>query len=441
MAARRGFTIITGGPGTGKTTTIQRLLALLIQEAWDRGQATPRFALMAPTGKAAARMKESIRERDSNHPIRASDAVLAALPEEATTIHRALGFNPRARTQFKRNAESPLEADIVIVDEASMVDLAMMTKLFEAVPKTARLILLGDAGQLASVEAGAVLGDLCRELPSGVVKLNHTYRFGKDSGVGALSRAIKNGQSDRVLQLLNQQYTERPDGQFYDVLKWIPLKEGTSYRQLQNRVAGQIRSLVLTEMKPFHDAVKKRDFVAALKALDAFRVLCAHRKGPLGVVGFNQAIEKWLVKAGRISTQSPDYVGRPILIRKNDSEQDLYNGDIGFIAADEEYGKVAIFSGTADKPFRRVPIGRLPTHQTVYAMTVHKSQGSQLTHALMVVPMAPSRLITRELLYTGVTRAAKRVTMMGAESTLRAGVNEVIKRASGLGEALRREEG
>ncbi|MDP6942952.1 MAG: AAA family ATPase, partial [Myxococcota bacterium] len=184
-AAQRGFTIITGGPGTGKTTTIKRLMALLIGAAWDRGAPTPRFALMAPTGKAAARMKESIRAVETRVPLHATDEVKAALPDEASTIHRALGFNPRHRTQFKRNADNPLDADVIIVDEASMIDLALMVKLFEAVRPEARLVLLGDADQLKSVEAGAVLGDLCRGLREGVVELTYTHRFGADSGVGA----------------------------------------------------------------------------------------------------------------------------------------------------------------------------------------------------------------------------------------------------------------
>ena len=438
VAARRGFSIITGGPGTGKTTTIQRLLAILIQDAWMGGKATPRFALMAPTGKAAARMKESIRERNPEYPIAASSEVLDALPDDAKTIHRALGYSPRKPTQFKHNADNPLEADIVIVDEASMVDLAMMTKLFEAVPKRARLILLGDADQLASVEAGAVLGDLCRELDQGVVALTHTYRFGADSGVGALSRAMKTNRPDDALNALRQQYTERTDQQMYDELHWISLENSTGYRGLNAQIEAELKDMVLMEMEPFYNAVRTRDYAAALTALDAFRVLCAHRGGPLGVNGMNQTIERWLAHAGYISTQSPDYVGRPILIRKNDSEQELYNGDIGFLGEDDAYGTVAIFATSGDEAFRRVPLGRLPTYQTVYAMTVHKSQGSQLTHALVVVPMEPSPLVTRELLYTGITRASKKVTMIGSEDTLRAGIGQGINRTSGLGEAIAR---
>lgn len=437
-AARRGFSIITGGPGTGKTTTIQRLLVVLIQEAWSRGKKTPRFALMAPTGKAAARMKESIQARNPKYPIEASDVVLEALPKEATTIHRALGFNPRKRTQFRRNTDNPLEADIVIVDEASMVDLALMTKLFEAVPMGARLILLGDADQLASVEAGAVLGDLCRELNKGVVKLTHTYRFGQDSGVGALSRAIKENRPDDALGALKQRFSEREDGRMYEELRWIPLTSHLGFMALQAQVEQEIRNIVLAEMQGFHAAVKAGQLAKALEALDAFRVLCAHRKGALGVNGLNQSIERWLSDAGRITLDTPEYIGRPLLIRQNDREQDLYNGDIGFIAGDEEYGRVAIFPSSGDTPYRRVPLGRLPAYQTVYAMTVHKSQGSQLTHAMVVVPMEASALVTRELLYTGVTRAAQRVTMMGSEKTLRAGIAQEINRSSGLAEALAR---
>jgi exodeoxyribonuclease V alpha subunit len=444
-AAKRGFTIVTGGPGTGKTTTIKRLMALLIQDAWDRGEPTPRFALMAPTGKAAARMKESIREQDDPDPtskkprLLASDAVKDALPDQASTIHRALGFNPRYKTQFKRGAGHPLDADVVIVDEASMIDLALMVKLFEAVPRGARLILLGDADQLKSVEAGAILGDLCRALHTGVVTLTYTHRFGADSGIGALSRAIKGDQSSRALQLLRHEITEHPDGvTMYDELQWIPLEREDNVRLLKEAVARALRPIVLREMKPFHAAVADGDHAAALKAMDRFRVLAAHRLGNLGVQGLNRAIEQWLKQAKRIQPRrgSEFYVGRPIIVAQNDREQDLYNGDVGYIARDEAGSFVAVFPAPSDTPYRQVPVARLPPHQTVYAMTVHKSQGSQLSHALLALPLEPSRIITRELLYTGVTRAADRVTIIGHEDTLVHGIDAIVPRSSGLEEAL-----
>ena len=442
--ARRGFTIITGGPGTGKTTTIKRVMALLIEEAWREGRPTPRFSLMAPTGKAAARMKEAIREQDDPDPtskkprLHTSDAVKAALPDTASTIHRALGFNPQQRTRFKRGKEEPLDVDVVIVDEASMIDLALMVKLFEAVPSDARLVLLGDADQLKSVEAGAILGDLCRGLSSGVVTLTHTHRFGRTSGIGALSRAIKAEDAERALGLLTQRLTEHPEGLMYEELSWIALERETNLRELKAQIQSALKPIVLRESQRFYDALSAGRLDDALDAMDDFRVLAAHRQGPLGVQGLNRAIEQWLMSAGRIEVdkESPFYVGRPILVVQNDREQDLYNGDLGFIARDERQKFIAVFPAAGDAPLRQISVARLPPHQSVYAMTVHKSQGSQLAHALLALPMEPSRICTRELLYTGVTRAAKRVTILGHLDTLMSGIREVVPRSSGLVEAL-----
>ena len=445
--ARRGFSIITGGPGTGKTTTIKRVMALLIEDAWERGEATPIFGLMAPTGKAAARMKESIRERDDPDPtstkprLHAPDAVIDALPMEATTIHRALGFNPRHKTQFKRNAEAPMDADVVIVDEASMIDLALMVKLFEAVSKDARLVLLGDADQLKSVEAGAILGDLCHALTQGVVTLTHTHRFGANSGIGALSRAIKANQPQRAIGLLRQEVTERSDGAMYDELRWIAVDKEDNPRVLKERVAKALRPIVLDETRAFFAAVEAADHAAALEAMDDFRVLAAHRRGDLGVQGLNRAIEQWLKSAGRIAPVKGEefYKGRPIIVSQNDRDQDLYNGDVGFITRDGAGKYVAVFPAPGEAPYREVSVARLPPHQTVYAMTVHKSQGSQLSHALVALPMEPSRIITRELLYTAVTRAATKVTIIGHADTLTHGITEIVPRSSGLREALSAE--
>ena len=429
-AALHGFSIVTGGPGTGKTTTIKRLMALLIQQAKAEDEPAPKFLLMAPTGKAAARMKESLRE-SGGHAL--APEILEQMPDEASTIHRALGFNPRTPTVFKRNASRPLDADVVIVDEASMVDLALMTKLVEAVAEDARLILLGDADQLASVEAGAVLGDLCGGLRAGVVRLEYTHRFGTDSGVGALSRAIKAGDALGALQLLERNASERDEP--YEELKWLGVEESQSYRGARKAIRTHLETLVVSELKCFFDAVEGNEYGRALKELDNFRVLAAHREGLLGVSGLNQAIERWLFKAGMIDLSTENYQGRPVLVLENDREQELYNGDVGFMAM--ESGKaVAIFPDMDGAAYRVVPAGRLPPHETVYAMTVHKSQGSQLKHALLALPLQPSRILTRELLYTAVTRAQTRVTVIGAEETFKAGVNAYIERSSGLGDAL-----
>lgn len=442
MAYRSRFTIITGGPGTGKTTTIKRLMALLIEDADRRGEPPPRVVLMAPTGKASARMKESIQAQDPNVPLEASDEVVAAFPKGASTIHRALGWTPRHRTRFKRNTESPLAADVVIVDEASMVDQAMMTKVFEAVPPHARLILLGDADQLKSIESGAVLGDLVEGLAplgTGVVKLEYAHRFGEDSGVGALSRAINNKDLKAVRAYLEQRATERSDGDdTYEELTWLALTEQDSRQKLKQLITRALKGRVVEEMGPFRAAVVQKDWATALKALDSFRVLAAHRNGPLGVKGLNKTIEGWLAnhKTQGFSIKDEHYVGRPVLITKNDKEQDLYNGDVGFIGTNDEGQPVGIFP--EGDGVRQVPVARLPPHETVYAMTIHKSQGSQFDHALVALPIEPSRIVTRELLYTAVTRAAKEVTIIGSEASLEAGVTQKVSRSSGLGAALGR---
>ena len=439
MAVMSRFTIITGGPGTGKTTTIKRLMALLIEDARRRGDRDPRFVLMAPTGKASARMKESIQAQETHVPLKTTEDVIAAFPTSSSTIHRALGWTPKHRTRFKRNAESPLAADVIIVDEASMIDLAMMTKLFEAVPKDARLILLGDADQLKSIESGAVLGDLVSGLApreTGVVKLEYTHRFGKTSGVGALSRAINRASLPDVQAFLSGEATEDPTIASYDTLTWLPLDAEESLPRLKVRITSHLKGRVLEEMKGFREAVDTQDWEAALKALDSFRVLAAHRRGPLGVQGLNRSIEQWLAKAYEFSTKDEHYLGRPILITENDKDQELYNGDVGFIGKDATHGTVGIFPGT--EGYRQVPVARLPPHETVYAMTIHKSQGSQFNHALVALPITPSRIVTRELLYTAVTRAADKVTIIGSEASLQTGVGQSVSRSSGLPAALSR---
>ncbi|MGB0591313.1 MAG: exodeoxyribonuclease V subunit alpha [Myxococcota bacterium] len=439
MAVMSRFTIITGGPGTGKTTTIKRLMALLIEDARRRGDRDPRFVLMAPTGKAAARMKESIQARETHVPLKTTEDVIAAFPTTSSTIHRALGWTPKHRTRFKRNAESPLAADVIIVDEASMIDLAMMTKLFEAVPQDARLILLGDSDQLKSIESGAVLGDLVAGLAprqTGVVKLEYTHRFGKTSGVGALSRAINRASLSDVQAFLTRKASEDPTIAAYDTLTWLPLDAQESLPRLKQRITAHLKGRILEAMKGFREAVDKADWGVALKALDSFRVLAAHRRGPLGVQGLNRSIEKWLSKAYDFSTKDEHYLGRPILVTENDKDLELYNGDVGFIGNDSQGRRVGIFPET--EGYRQVPVARLPPHETVYAMTIHKSQGSQFNHALVALPVTPSRIITRELLYTAVTRAAHLVTIIGSEASLETAVGQPVSRSSGLPAALAR---
>ncbi len=441
--ALRRLLILTGGPGTGKTTTIARLLAFFADLA--RGGKPPRMLLLAPTGKAAARMGEAVATLSGE--LKQIDAVAAALPSEAFTIHRALG--PTATpARFAHGPTRPLLADIVVVDEASMVDIALMRRLLDALSPEARLVLVGDEHQLASVEAGAVLADACagashqgwsvehrdavREsfdlaLPGEpvpqatrvsdcVVHLTRSYRFDPDRGVGRLARAIVEGDADTALAVLRDSDTpeagiveEGPDESYFD-------------------------AAVLKGFRPFCEAQEPK---LRMRALTRFRVLCAHRRGPRGVETLNGRIANLLQErrllvpgAGRTHLYYP---GRPLLITKNDAATRLFNGDIGVIETTQA-GLRAAFA--AEDGLRYIPPARLPEHESVYAMSIHKSQGSEVDSALVVMPEADSPLCTRELLYTAVTRVKRRVAVLGDEAAVRAAIERRVSRASGLARRL-----
>ncbi len=444
LAVRRGFTVITGGPGTGKTTTVVKVLALLTEQAQARDQRL-RIALVAPTGKAAARMSEAIRKHKAPDRLDVSEAVRVAIPDEASTIHRRLGFR-WGSVRFAHDAEHPLPADVVVVDEASMVDLALMAKLLDAVPPGARLVLLGDEDQLASVEAGAVLGDLCAAgagamsletaarvdevgdalppdlrggggqpgMADATVRLVHAWRFGPDSGIRALADAINAGEAQRALRCFDA---------FDDVARIDPPPPHDA-----DGLTRRLRGLALEGFAP---VVRAPDATAALAALDGFRVICAHRHGAHGVYALNAAIERWLAAAGLIAPTEPWYAGRPVLVTRNDAPLRLYNGDVGVVRV-EAAGRVAVFPGEGGRGPRAFNPARLPPHDTVFATTVHKSQGSEFAHVLVVLPDRPSPLLTRELLYTAVTRATRRVTVLGSPEVFAAGVGARVRRVSGL---------
>lgn len=424
QAARRAvesrLAVISGGPGTGKTTTVAKILALLVEQAEARGHRL-RVQLVAPTGKAAQRLGESLDATVAK--LDTSEAVRAAIPRRASTIHRALGYQPRTPTRFRFAHKNPMSVDVLLADEASMIDLALMTKLVEAVPRDARLILLGDKDQLASVDAGAVLSDIweAEALAPFVSKLTRTFRFAERSGIAALARAIVAGDADRALDVLRGE-DEMPYGE-------VALHDGVTAiaAELPSELAFSIRH----ELGPLLRARAPED---RLERLHAFRILCAHRRGPAGVLALNVAVERFLRAEGLVRADGDFYDGRPVIVTANDHQLGLYNGDIGVVC--HEGGARRVYFAAEGGP-RAIPLGRLPPHETVYAMTVHKSQGSEVGRVALMLPPAPSPLVTRELLYTAVTRARDHVDIFGTAEVLRHGMARRIERASGLTEALR----
>lgn len=436
-ALRSRLCIITGGPGTGKTTTTAKLLALLLQR-----DPSLRVALAAPTGKAAARLAEAIATGAASLDI--PDDLRARLPRDGRTLHRLLGYRPWD-DRFACDAANPLTEDVIVVDEASMVDLLMMDALFAAIRPGARVILLGDPDQLASVEAGYVLGDLCRAgdasgaehgrafaewyatlsgqaIPSSatatpmrdaVVRLQRSYRFEAHPGIGTLASAVRGGDSDRALAIL----------------------DGDAHGDVSRRDAVHSTDELLEPLAPFIEAHLNATTPAeALHALAAFRVLCAVRDGRTGVAGVTDAIEWWLRGRG-VHTRARWYDGRPILVTANDPATGLYNGDVGVVFTDADGRKLVYFPDGADG-VRAVSPARLPEHETAWAMTVHKSQGSEFTHVVLVLPGEDTPVLTRELLYTAITRARESVRIVGSAEVIATAARRSTVRASGLADRV-----
>lgn len=468
MAICRRFSVISGGPGTGKTTTVLKILALLQENARAAdAQGARRFplrvVLLAPTGKAAARLSESIKLGKAK--LEVDEEILDAIPDDAATIHRALGYRHNRPTQFVHGESNPLSADVVMVDESSMVDLALMTKLLEAVPPGARLLLLGDRDQLASVEAGAILGDICNvgggiqgwssefvavvasvlgeapkeqeviddapDIADCIHHLSHSFRFGDDSGIGALSRAINAGEAERALSYLQREALAPPYGDIYEDLDFVPLteQEGVELRPevvLGTRLEDGYRGYLEVLDRP----------AEALRRFDQFRVICAHRRGRFGVEALNALVRQRLARGGLVSHRGQWYAGRPILITRNDYQIGLFNGDIGLTLVDDSGQPRVHFLAADGRSTRSFHPARLPAHETAFALTVHKSQGSEFDEVLLLLPRTVSPIVSRELIYTGVTRARKTVTLVGAPSVIKEAVTRRVQRASGLRPAL-----
>ena len=451
IAAIKRFCIISGGPGTGKTFTMAKILALLLELS---GKKRLKILLAAPTGKAAARIAESIE--DAKKKLNSRPDIIAAIPSEAYTIHRMLKTIPGS-PYFHHTHENPLDADVVVVDEASMIDLALMSKLLWAVPFDARLILIGDKDQLASVETGFVLGDICdrenvhafsgcfckkfeavtqqkMDLPvkeykdkaglyDCMVVLKKNYRFTGSSGIGELSRAVNRGETHKVLGLMKN----NPDQIFWKKIS----QPHDLLRFLGKRV-----------IKGYSDYLKTDDPYRALELFKRFKILCAVKIGPIGVNAVNRLAEQVLTREGLIAPDRSStnlwYKGRPVLITRNDYGLKLFNGDMGItLPAPGSNGKdlYVYFSGDSGELRRFLPY-RLPEHETVYAMTVHKSQGSEFDHVLLILPDRDYPVLTRELLYTGITRTRKTVSIWATEDVLKTTISRKIERTSGLKDAL-----
>lgn len=509
LAARNRFSVITGGPGTGKTTTVVNLLAALQSMACQSAGpscAFPylRIRLSAPTGKAAARLSESIGGAVDRLPLESlpGSPDKSAIPTQVTTLHRLLGSRPGSR-HFRHNEENPLPLDILVIDEASMVDVDLMASVFAALPDKARLIMLGDKDQLASVDAGAVLGELCQraevahylpdvagwlqsvtggQLPSeridpeglpldqAVAMLRKSYRFDEHSGIGVLASATNAGNVSRAL-------IDQCRNQGFEDVAWLTNQADTAvlanhaltgspdrfYSEGQNRVVGDTPVdppvgyghylAIIRQRKPDRDGdgLGREPWDAwatkVLNAFNQFKVLCALRQGPFGVEGLNREIAERLRRAGLIDRTEGWYAGRPVLITGNDYNLGLMNGDIGVTLsvpwdrndAGEvvETLRVAFPSSDGSGAIRWISPSRLQSLETVYAMTVHKSQGSEFTHACLVIPDRLVPVLTRELVYTGITRARHWLSLVvSQEGVLKAAVGRGVIRASGLARLL-----
>ncbi|SEQ40130.1 DNA helicase/exodeoxyribonuclease V, alpha subunit [Amphritea atlantica] len=456
VALSRRFSVISGGPGTGKTTTVARLLCLYAELFSARQGRAPLIRLAAPTGKAAARLSESLGRAQQGLPV--TEAVRAMLPDQAVTLHRLLGSRPDSKN-FRHNRDNPLHLDLLVVDEASMIDLPMIYRLLDALPEHAQLVMIGDRDQLASVEAGSVLGDICAwqqqegssELCYSPVQLSYlqqvcslstppsaagnnpvadalallrkSYRFDEHSGIGQLARAVNRGEAEAAVRLFSENWQD---------IGFVPLSED-GYQQMVAEVASGYSDY----LKRMQGGEPPQQL---LQAFNQIQLLAVVRQGVYGVEGLNQAIEAQLQRQNLISVTGAWYAGRPVMISRNDYQLGLYNGDIGITVADPD-GKLRVWFELPDGSMKGVLPGRLPKHETVYAMTVHKSQGSEFETVVMILPAEETPLLTRELIYTGITRAKAKFVLHATTDALMKGSHRRTERASGLSWRLWRSPG
>lgn len=437
LAVIKRFAIIIGGPGTGKTSTVLKVLVLLLEQ-----QPQQRIALLAPTGKAAARLAESIQQQAQQ--IDCTPTIRELLPTEATTIHRLL--RPDRQGRFRHQSDNPVHYDTIIVDEASMVDLPLLAHLLDALPDTSRVLLLGDQFQLASVEAGSVLADLCGNhalvrhsvkltaqleqlgitsepptentplIADSIAELRTSHRFGADSGIGQLAAAVK------AKQPLTPAKLEQMIDHFAD-LDWIELTD----EQLPE-------SVLDWAVEHYREYLQATTVQQAYASFNQHRILCAVRQGAFGVEHVNQQILARLQQKRLLAAQQHAH-GYPVLIQQNDYQQQLYNGDVGLLFQ-QNNGQVLACFPDHQGMIRQLSARQLPPHETAFAMTVHKSQGSEFDHVLLLLPWEASTVATQELIYTGLTRARRQVTIVAAKQRFLVACKRQTERFSGLARRL-----
>jgi len=445
VALRNKFSVISGGPGTGKTSIITTIIAQIFTHNIEAN-----IALCAPTGKAAARIKESINT-EIDH-LNCSEEVLEKLKNlETYTIHRLLGSKYRSPF-FKHNKSNKLIYDWIIIDESSMVDLPLMSKLFQAIPKDTATVLLGDKDQLASVEAGAILNDLCQsveldsfseklqndfkeetnsslELPylenntsdlnDCIIELKQNYRFSSKDGIAKMKDAIRNGQIEAVENILRKEYQDLE----FNILK--------SKQDLANKILDFIESLKIDGDTKYLNYLQAEDIKTAWDIFSSFKIISSHRKGPFGSEKINAILKTYLFN----NEEYP--IGLPVMISNNHPNLDLYNGDIGLIWRENSQKRVYFPDNRSGNKFRSITLARLPQHSPVFAMTIHKSQGSGFNQILMILPNQDSPLLTRELLYTGITRARKYCEIWSDSTIIKKATARQVNRHSGLKEKLK----
>ena len=403
QAINQALTIITGGPGTGKTTTVVKILALLQEIA----ELPLHIALAAPTGKAAMRLQEAIAANKFNLPC--SEEIRARIPEKVSTLHRLLGAKPPT-PYFKHSAEQPLPYDIVVIDECSMIDLALMSKLVDALKPEARLILLGDKDQLASVEAGAVLADITQSLPTHTIELKKSHRF--QGSIKALADAVNLQQAALAWQLLKQNLPEA------------------------GLLSESVIEFIVNHYLDYLELITKgADFLSIYQAFNRFKVLCANHQGRHSVAEVNHQVEQRLSKLNKISLNGLWYAGRPVMITTNNPTLQLFNGDIGLCVPDED-GQLQVGFVSSDGSVRMIQTSRLTEVETVFAMTIHKSQGSEFDRILIMLPEHYNPVLSKELIYTAITRAKLQVKVVCSQAIWLRCVEHKIQRQSGLAAQL-----